>query len=537
MSDTADEGGTRSGSKYELMLNEEWNELAEDDPTSLDDPDLLAEAEHIEESRAAKQKSFRQWIFDSQSNEFHIAVGCVIAVNSIVIGLETDFGAEHFLVSEYVFCIVYICEMTMRLVQETPCGYFSSLSSWFDCSLVVTGSLDLFVLSHLGDKGRSLKFLKTGRLLRALRVVRLARLFKLFHGLEMILKAYANAFQSVIWVGTVIIIFDYILAVFCTQLIGHKADQWPEESQPKIELWFGTIGRSMRTLFIVMTLASWDVICYTLMERIPGYVIFPLACSYIMLASYTMVSLITGVISESLITAQNKDEQNRVQELEKSRKQLGAELFALLESMDPDRRHPGKLSRQDVEKALRDHKDIIPRLHAHEIKISKDELLSLIGRLPHTDHAHPDLVEISLVRDAIMTMEGVAKASAVQDLKHKITALGREVKDVHEILRGAQNRRGRDSPMKAPSTEATAMDSVTVGPDTDRSLLRTVSEASMKSIASKSTVGASPEAMIHKRVVALGSQMQRLEASMGENQHKVEEKLDRLVALLQSKKE
>jgi len=186
-----------------------------------------------------------------------------------------------------------------------------------------------------------------------------------------------------------------------------------------------------------------------------------------------------------------------------------------------------------VEKALRDHPDIILKLHAHEIKIAKGELLSLIGRLPHTDPDHPHLVDIANVRDAIMAMEGVAKASAVQDLKHKIMTLGHDMRELHNLLKGSKSRRGARFGMSEEQQHEPSRSVASDGTPTPHS---TRSEASVRS--ANTTEGRnSPELSIHRRVIALSTQMQRLEGNMIENQHKVDDKLEQLVLLLQNQKE
>merc|ERR1712025_788301 len=127
--------------------------------------------------------------------------------------------------------------------------------------------------------------------------------------MTLIAQAFFDAFTSVCWIGILVFIMDYIFAIFLTQLIGKQADTWDDDEAVLVTQWFGNIGRSMYTLFTVMTLAEWEQICMVIMKQFPLVVLFFIF--YIIIASYTMVSLITGVISDSLINARREDEVNK----------------------------------------------------------------------------------------------------------------------------------------------------------------------------------------------------------------------------------
>eukprot|EP00746_Dinoflagellata_sp_MGD_P054867 gnl/MRDRNA2_/MRDRNA2_23959_c0_seq1.p1 gnl/MRDRNA2_/MRDRNA2_23959_c0~~gnl/MRDRNA2_/MRDRNA2_23959_c0_seq1.p1 ORF type:complete len:280 (-),score=61.37 gnl/MRDRNA2_/MRDRNA2_23959_c0_seq1:127-966(-) len=127
---------------------------------------------------------------------------------------------------------------------------------------------------------------------------------------------------------------DYVFAIFLTQMVGWKADLWEGDESEMIEGWFGTIGHSMYSLFMIMTLANWDIICDVVMKEFPAAVLFFIF--YIILASYTMVSLITGVISESLINAQSNDEQNKIMVFNENRSEIFSKLTKILRAIDVD---------------------------------------------------------------------------------------------------------------------------------------------------------------------------------------------------------
>merc|ERR1739848_83586 len=134
--------------------------------------------------------------------------------------------------------------------------------------------------------------------------------------------------------------------------------------------WFGSIGRSMYTLFMIMTLAEWDHICKVIMDQYPGAVIFFVL--YILIASYTMVSLITGVISESLITAQNEDEVHKMKAIENGRIELKYQLQKVFEAMDYD--NPGCISHEEIQEVILSNPQVSAKLQSLDIDVSLEEL-------------------------------------------------------------------------------------------------------------------------------------------------------------------
>merc|ERR1719313_2949870 len=122
-------------------------------------------------------------------------------------------------------------------------------------------------------------------------------------------------------------ILNYICAVFLTQTIGHNATMWGD-GEEEIRTWFGCIGNSMRTLFIIITLAEWDTIALVVSQEVNAVVVFALAIGYITITAFTMVSLITGIISEELVAAQRDDELHKLDMIEKGKSQLAESVNA-----------------------------------------------------------------------------------------------------------------------------------------------------------------------------------------------------------------
>merc|ERR1719460_2736737 len=118
-------------------------------------------------------------------------------------------------------------------------------------------------------------------------------------------------------------------------MVGQKAFLWgPDEAQ--VVTWFGSVGQSMRTLCFIMTLSEWDTVVLTLSRRLNGVLVLVAASGYIIVTAYTMLSLITGVICEALVTARRQDEEHKMQQMQESQKQFAEGIKDLLMTFDRD---------------------------------------------------------------------------------------------------------------------------------------------------------------------------------------------------------
>merc|ERR1719331_2228675 len=299
--------------------------------------------------------------------------------NAVILGLETDLGQEKFIVFEHIFGIFFTGEMLLRISQLGCLAYLSKGSNCFDCLLVCTGDFDLWVspfLTPAGGKSKGSSSAKFMKLLRMFRVMRIVRLFKMFHELQIIMEAFIKALHTVMWVGT--------------------------------------IGNSMRTLFIIITLAEWDQIALIVSKHVNGFLVFVLAIAYITLTAFTMVSLITGIISEELVGAQREDEVHKLQQIEKGKAELAESVKNLLQGFDAD--GSGELSEDEVKRAL-DNTDLklMERLQALDISMEMDEFLSLIGRLKEACGSED--IPIDDIAQALKHLSGTASPSSIWDLK------------------------------------------------------------------------------------------------------------------------
>ncbi len=123
--------------------------------------------------------------------------------------------------------------------------------------------------------------------LRALRVLRVLRLLSSVPSMRRVVGALLAAVPGLGSIVLVLLIFFYVFAVIATNLF---AADYPE--------WFGSIGKSLYTLFQIMTLESWSMgIVRPVMESHPWAWAFFIP--FILVATFTMLNLFIAIIVDA----------------------------------------------------------------------------------------------------------------------------------------------------------------------------------------------------------------------------------------------
>jgi len=184
----------------------------------------------------------------------------------------------------------------------------------------------------------------------------------MFQQLFLIMQAFIKAIQIVLLMVMLIVILDYVLAIILTQAVGDHAYLWGKDEY-LIKTWFGSITRSMNSMFIIMTLSDWENFANVLMQVIPAPIVFLSFVFYIMVTSYTMVSLVTAIVSESLITSQQEFKRRKLQTREKKKKGVTGELLDfLLDYHEDNVDEEGAVGAEDLKQSVRGDQELLRNL-------------------------------------------------------------------------------------------------------------------------------------------------------------------------------
>lgn len=251
------------------------------------------------------------------SGRFNGVLAGVIVANAVVLGLETYPGvmAAHgsLLISlNALFYGVFVVELVLRFASygRRPQDFFRSRWNVFD--LVVIGAAALPVVRE------------QTQLLRLLRLARVVRLVRFLPDARILILTVVKSLPSVF--STLVLTF---VLMFVYGMTG-----WSLFGQALPETW-GTIGQSMLTLFILLTLENFPTYLSEAEAVSPFAQVFFI--SYVVLAAFIVFNLLIGIVITSMEKARRHEAEerprapdahlvDRISEIQRSLRELELEL-------------------------------------------------------------------------------------------------------------------------------------------------------------------------------------------------------------------
>ncbi len=225
------------------------------------------------------------------SGRFNGVIAGVIVANAVVLGLETYPGvmAAHgsLLISlNALFYGVFVVELVLRLASygRRPQDFFRSGWNVFD--LVIIGAAALPVVRE------------QTQLLRLLRLARVVRLVRFLPDARILILTVVKSLPSVF--STLVLTF---VLMFVYGMTG-----WSLFGQALPETW-GTIGQSMVTLFILLTLENFPTYLSEAEAVSPFAQLFFI--SYVVLAAFIVFNLLIGIVIASMEKARQHEAEER----------------------------------------------------------------------------------------------------------------------------------------------------------------------------------------------------------------------------------
>jgi voltage-gated sodium channel len=234
----------------------------------------------------------------------------LILVNAVLLGLETwpaamvAAGGPIRLLDTAILA-VFVVEIVLRLYVHRK-AFWRDPWSIFDFTVVTIALLPA-----------------TGQLavLRALRVLRVMRLLTMVPSMRRVVGALLGAIPGLMSIGLVLLVVYYVFAVIATNLFA--------ASHPE---WFGHLGRSLYTLFQIMTLESWSMgIARPVMENFPyAWAFF---VPFILIATFTMLNLFIAIIVNAMQSFTENEQKETVAAVEQAREHIEADVHAEVRAM------------------------------------------------------------------------------------------------------------------------------------------------------------------------------------------------------------
>lgn len=200
-------------------------------------------------------------------------ITALILVNAVILGLETSpaimatwgpvlIGLDQALLS------VFVAELGLKLIVYRG-GFFKSGWNLFDFIIIA-----IALVPASGPLS----------VLRALRVLRVLRLITIIPSLKRVVGAMLSALPGMGSIIVLLVLVFYVSGVMATKLFS--------ATEPEA---FGDLGRSLYTLFQLMTLDGWSgEIVKPVLENHPYAMLFFLP--FILFSAFVVLNLFIGVV-------------------------------------------------------------------------------------------------------------------------------------------------------------------------------------------------------------------------------------------------
>jgi len=372
--------------------------------------------------------------FMVDSNRANMAIGCVIFINAITIGVETDHACREcelkdrlgWYVLENIFVVIFSIEMVAR-IHAHRLRYFLDPWNIMDFCLVNLAILDTWILTASGADV-NLKALSALRVLRMLRLVRLVRLLRMFRELWLIVSGMIDSLKTIVWVVILLCVIVFVVGVFFTQVVG-KLDGGDEVYDYSNTYWkradyWGTVPRSMYTMFQVMTLDSWsmNVARPLVKDNFAWAVVF---VAFIFVVTFGLMNIVVAIICENILCAAQNNEEKIQQLMEKERSRVLESLRGVFEAADTDK--SGAMDFREFQSALA-RKHVKEKLALIDIPVHDlEELFKLL------DDDQSGEITIDEFFQGCEKLKGVAKGRDMITLSMNVQKCLRRVDGMSEV--------------------------------------------------------------------------------------------------------
>ncbi|OUM70333.1 hypothetical protein PIROE2DRAFT_56838 [Piromyces sp. E2] len=219
----------------------------------------------------------------------------VIIFNTVLMGISTikslsDTMKDILNYIDMACLFIYVVEMVLKMLAYNFFGYFKSAWNCFDFFIIIISVLSVFSI------GSSLQVLRSLRVFRSLRSLRGFKMISSIDELQRIISGIGKSLPGISWTAFLMVLIYYIFSIIGVSEFG---DEFPD--------WFGTIPKTMYTLFQVMTLESWSMgISRPVMERFRFAWLYFIP--FVVISSFITMNVVVGIVVNSISeVAENKE--------------------------------------------------------------------------------------------------------------------------------------------------------------------------------------------------------------------------------------
>lgn len=290
---------------------------------------------------------------------FNVFVSVTAFMNAFIIGLEQELSDSDGGISDrlmwYMVELCFAGVFTVEILLRISCLRVRFLFDiWNVCDTIIVGLcvVDALILQP-AKAGGKLRLLTTLRVLRTIRLVRLVRMYKSFRELWLLVGGLVNSIKALAWICMILMLIIYVCSIVTTTEIGHNDDVYGNGPSYDGLVWpykeyFGSVFKSMFTLFQVVTLDGWcDDIVRHIMYFQPMLAI--LFVGFLVLTAFGLMNVVIGVIVENTLSGAAVADEAVQKQTSLTRTKALDQLEVMLELSDTNR--TGSISLQELQAA------------------------------------------------------------------------------------------------------------------------------------------------------------------------------------------
>lgn len=341
-------------------------------------------------------------------------------------------------IAQNVLTVGFMLEISVRIYHYRGL-FFNDAWNLVDLLLVLASMASTWLLSFVAPTiGTDFYVISsTTRLVRVMTVGRLVRILMMFKDLWVVVSGFVEAVKTLFWVSILLVFVLYICAVFVTIQIGQNAEVYDSYRYVSggwdYKEYFGTVGKSMLTLFQVVTLDDWsNGVARHVMSNQPAMVIF--FVGFIVVTSFGLMNVVVAIIVErTLATAKlNQQKFQRTQERERTR--VLNHLRDIFEYADRDGN--GSLTVDEFRHAIR-QPEVERKLKLIELPVADAE--ELFGILDHDGSGELSVDEFI---GGCIRLKGTAKSKDLLSVQMNMKALSERLETLETQLSLGEERAG-----------------------------------------------------------------------------------------------
>jgi voltage-gated sodium channel len=349
---------------------------------------------------------------------------------------QTYSDPTLFVVVTWMFTVFFTIELASRWVADGFFHFFQSRDIWWNVTdmfvvafSIFDAALELFA-SEEERNGFTGQFgvVRVLRIMRVVRIAKIIRVMKFFRELRIMIYSIMRSMKSLAWVILILFGLFYVFSIaFSAACLVHldTSEKWDLEENQELQLHFGTLDRSLLSLFMSMSGGNDWAMYYEALAPL-GFYYTALFLTFMAFALFAVVNVVTGVFVDSAKQSSHVDREVVVQEELEAKKNYLRQMRAIFDEMDSD--DTGCISMDEFERKLGDER-VIAYFHAMKLDVSDARtLFSLL------DYDATDEVDVKEFLQGCYRLQGESRRLDQVFMQYEMKKVTTVVEELRDML-------------------------------------------------------------------------------------------------------